>query len=132
MLKLILMMAALPLVPLALAHAPAPEGIGTGTAADPVRCEIRATAMPGGVRLEGTVLSDRALAGSYAFNVEKRGGGGTSSSSQSGDFEAAAGAEEVVGEVGLGLERGASYRAELTIRWPGGEAACVREHPQRA
>lgn len=132
MLKLILMIAALPLVPLALAHAPSPEGIGTGAAADPVRCEIRAADMPGGVRLEGMVLSDRALSGHYEFRVSKRGGAGTSSSSQSGEFEAAAGAAEVVGEVGLGLERGATYRAELTIRWPGGEAACVRGYPDRA
>ena len=121
MLKLILFVAALPLVPLALAHAPTPEETGVTKPTEPVQCEIRAAAMPGGVRLEGTVLSKRKLAGDYRLQVDKSGAGGTSSSMQSGAFEIVAGAEEVVGEVGLGLERGASYRAELIIRWPGGE-----------
>jgi hypothetical protein len=131
MLKLMLIAAALPLVPLALAHAPSPSETGVGEPTDPVHCEIRATPMPGGVQLEATVLSKHRLAGDYRLQVDKRGAGGTSSSTQSGDFQIAAGAEEVVGEVGLGLESGASYRAELTIRWPGGETACVRSHPDR-
>ncbi|HEX2255437.1 MAG TPA: curli-like amyloid fiber formation chaperone CsgH [Afifellaceae bacterium] len=131
MLKLILFIAALPLVPLALAHGPAPQGTVAGVGTDPVRCEVRATAIPGGVRLKGSVASDKALAGSYALRVEKRGSGGSSSNMQSGEFEVAAGAEEIVSEVGLGLERGASYRAELTVRWPGGEAACVSTYPDR-
>jgi hypothetical protein len=137
MLKLILFLAALPLIPLAMAHTPssppqpASRGPLPGPGIEAVHCEIRATAMPGGVRLEGAVLSRTRLAGSYSFKVAKRGRGGTSSSSQSGEVLAAAGIEEVVGEVGLGLERGASYSAELAIRRPDGRTACVSIYPDR-
>lgn len=126
MLKLLLL--ALPLIPVALAHAPSPEGAGS---AEEVRCDIRATPMSGGVRLEGLVLSEQALSGTYAFEVRKQGAGGTSMSTQSGEFETSAERQEVVGEVGLGLERGASYSAKLTISWPGGEVSCVQQHPDR-
>lgn len=127
MLKLLLL--ALPLIPVALAQAPSP--VGTGSAAEAVGCEIRATQVPGGVKLEGLVLSEKALSGSYGFQVRKQGAAGTSTSMQSGDFEAAADKESVVGQVGLGLERGASYTAELTISWPEGEVSCSKRHPDR-
>lgn len=127
MIKLLLL--ALPLIPVALAHAPS---LGEpGSAADPVHCEIRQSPMAGGVQLEGTVLSNEPLSGAYAFEVMKQGAGGTSTSMQSGDFEALANRREVVGQVGLGLEQGASYTAKLTISWPGGEASCVKRHPDR-
>lgn len=125
MLKLLLL--ALPLIPVALAHAPSPEGAAS---AEEVQCDIRATPMSGGVRLEGLVLSEQALSGTYAFEVRKQGAGGTSMSTQSGEFETSA-EREVVGEVGLGLERGASYSAKLTISWPGGEVSCVQRYPDR-
>lgn len=50
---------------------------------------------------------------------------------QSGEFEAAAHLESIVGEVGLGLERGAAYTAKLTISWSGGEVSCVNRNPDR-
>jgi hypothetical protein len=48
-----------------------------------------------------------------------------------GTFEATAG-EEVIGHVGLGLERGASYDANLVVRWDGGEASCEASDPDGA
>jgi hypothetical protein len=129
MLKFIHLLLALPLIPLAAAQAPAPQG--ADNADKEVRCEVRATPMPGGVQLDGIVLSPEALSGSYAFEVRKQGAAGTSRTMQSGDFEAAADEESVLGQVGLGLDRGASYEAELTIRWRGGETDCVKRHPDR-
>ena len=129
MLKLIHLLLALPLIPLAAAQAPAPQG--AGNAGNEVRCEVRATPVQGGVQLETVVISPEALSGSYAFEVRKQSPAGTSATMQSGEFEVAADEESVLGQVGLGLDRGASYEAELTIRWRGGETSCVNRHPDR-
>lgn len=128
MLKLLLL--GLPFIPVALAqaHSPSPGG----SADKPVRCEIRQSHDGGSVQLDGMVLSRKPLAGRYEFEVKKQGGAGTSSTVQSGLFEVGANGESRLGQVGLRLERGASYSAELTIHWPGGEAVCVKHFPDRA
>lgn len=122
---------ALPFVPLAAAHSGDPEGPNRAEAAADVQCLIRAKPMAGGVELEGVVASEAPLSGTYQFYVRKAGPAGTSSSAQSGDLELESG-EETVGHVGLGLERGASYKAELVVQWDGGETSCTASGPDRA
>jgi hypothetical protein len=119
---------AVPLFPLAVAHGGA-ESRDDGKAGSPeVQCQIRATSLASGVQLEGVVVSSRPLSGRYDFEVRKIGRAGTSSSAQSGDFETRRG-EAAMGKVGLGLERGASYEAELALRWDGGETSCAARGP---
>ena len=113
----------LPFVPLAAAQAEMPES--------DVQCLIRAEPVSGGVELEGVVVSKTPLSGTYSFDVRKSGSAGTSTSSQSGTFEVSSD-EEVVGHVGLGLEPGASYDAELVVRWNGSEVTCKATGPDRA
>ncbi len=118
---------ALPLVPLAAAHDGAPER--TGSLAQPqVTCLIRPEGTASGVNLEGVVDSLKPLSGNYRFEVRKRGPAGTSTSSQSGAFESRP-EESVVAVSAVGLERGASYEAELMLKWKTGETSCVARGP---
>ena len=119
----LLFVLALPLAPMAAAHTMASDD-----SAD-VQCQIRAKPMTGGIELEAVVASGTPLSGTYQFDVRKAGHAGTSSSAQSGDFDAVAG-EAVVGNVGLGLEPGATYDAELVVRWNDHEAKCAATGPQ--
>ena len=119
----LLFVLALPLAPMAAAHTMASDD-----SAD-VQCQIRAKPMTGGIELEAVVASGTPLSGTYQFDVRKAGHAGTSSSAQSGDFDAVAG-EVVVGHVGLGLEPGATYDAELVVRSNDHEAKCAATGPQ--
>jgi hypothetical protein len=124
---------AVPLVPLAAAHGGV-NGAATGrdegkARAGEVQCLIRSANFASGIQLEGVSISGRQFNGSYRFDVRKRGPAGTSTSAQSGEFEARQG-EAVIGQVGLGLERGASYEAELVLRWDGGETSCRVRGPE--
>jgi hypothetical protein len=120
---------ALPLVALTAAHGSAEQVSMQAKAAADVECLIRTRPVSGGIELEGVVASRMALSGTYEFDVRKAGRAGTSSSAQSGDFDAVSG-EAVVGHVGLGLEPGATYDAELVVRWNDHEAKCVASGPQ--
>jgi hypothetical protein len=113
---------ALPLAPMAAAHSMASEG-----SAD-VQCQIRASPTGNGIELEAIVASETPLSGTYQFDVRKAGNAGTSSSAQSGDFDAVS-SEAVVGIVDLGLEPGATYDAELVVRWNDHEAKCSASGP---
>ena len=119
----LLFVLALPLAPMAAAHT-----VASQDSAD-VQCEIRAKPMAGGMELEAVVASGTPLSGTYQFDVRKSGHAGTSSSAQSGDFDAVAG-EAVVGHVGLGLEQGATYDAQLVVRWNDHEAKCAATGPK--
>ena len=119
----LLFVLALPLAPMAAAHTVALQG-----SAD-VQCLIRAKPMGGGIELEAVVASESPLSGTYQFDVRKAGRAGTSSSAQSGDFDAVSG-EAVVGNVDLGLEPGATYDAQLVVRWNDHEAKCAATGPR--
>ena len=100
-------------------------GTATAQAKDqPIACEIRTKPVTGGVELEAVVLAE--APGRYEFSVVKHGAGGSSTTAQSGDFEKSPG-EQVVGTVGLGLDRASTYSAELTVTWAGGGTACRSE-----
>jgi hypothetical protein len=118
----LLFVLALPLAPMAAAHTAAPEDTD-------VQCQIRAKSMAGGIELEAVVASETPQSGTYQFDVRKAGHAGTSSSAQSGEFDAVSG-EAVVGHVGLGLEPGATYDAQLVVRWNDHEARCAATGPR--
>lgn len=122
---------ALPLAPVATLYGGAPEGLVQVQASSEVECKIRTTTTASGVELEGVVASGTPISGTYEFDVRKAGSAGTSNSAQSGDFDMQSG-EEVIGQVGLGLEQGASYEAKLVVQWPGGETTCVASGPDEA
>lgn len=119
------------LAPFALIPQVAAESMKDDAGSDGPRCEIRVTERQGGVQLEGLALADRTLSGTYSFVVKKQGGGGTSNTMQGGDFTALPGRNSTVSSVSLSLGAGASYTAELTLTWPGGEASCQAEYPLR-
>ncbi len=118
----LLFVLALPLAPMAAAHTVASEDTD-------VQCEIRAKPMGDGIELEAVVATEAPLSGIYEFDVRKAGPAGISSSAQSSTFDALSG-ESVVGHVGLGLEPGATYDAELIVRWNDHEARCTASGPQ--
>ena len=120
-----LLVLALPLAPLAAA-----QPILAEASAD-VQCLIRVEPSNDGVELEGVVASKTPLSGTYRFDVRKTGSAGTADSVQSGTFEAQSG-EEVIGNVSLSLEPGATYDAELVLEWNGSEASCTTSGPDRA
>lgn len=127
----LLLVLVLPLAPLAAAYVGAPGSLARAAGTADVQCLIRTEPFSGGIQLEGVVTSKAPLSGTYHFDVRKTGRAGSSSSLQSGDFDVPPG-EEVIGQVGLGLERGASYDAKLMLRWVGGEASCEASGPDRA
>lgn len=118
----LLFVLALPLAPMAAAHTLAAEETD-------VQCVIRANPMSGGVGLEAVVASEAPLSGTFQFDVRKAGSAGTSISAQSGTFDTGSG-EAVVGNVDLGLEPGATYDAELVVRWNDHEAKCAASGPE--
>lgn len=125
----VLFFLAVPLVPLAAAHSGGNSGDAGKTSNADVQCLITAESVGSGVQLEGVAVTKQPLSGTYQFEVRKTGRAGTSNSAQSGSFETRRG-EGVVGQVGLGLERGASYEAELVLRWNDGETSCVARGPE--
>ena len=131
MTKMMLLLA-LPILPglVAFASAGAADRAATQTGAasiDSVRCEVRVSKAPGGIELEAVVAADRKASGVYRFVIEKRGSGGRSMVSQDGDFSLAPGREEVVGAASLGLERGASYTARVSLENGRGKTLCEAE-----
>jgi|GEM_PF-2646063 len=81
-------------------------------------CAIDVTRINGGVRLEARAfdLADAPPALEYDFVVTKQGGAGSSDIVQAGEVS-----EEELGSVDLSLERGARYRARLTLSDADGE-----------
>ena len=79
----------------------------------PLRCEIALDETRGSTRIEGRVLSDTPVHGTYAMAITSRGGGGQTTIRQSGDFDAAPGTPALLGETHLG---GAAARHDIDLR----------------
>ena len=101
----------------------------TAQAAPERSCEVRATKVAGGIRLQAVAFSSSASSGEYELTVDKSGGGGSSNTSQGGDFEVGSGGESVLSEVTL--SGGGSAVAELTVTWSGG-GTCKARYPDSA
>lgn len=101
----------------------------TAEAAPERSCEVRATKVSGGVRLQAVAFSGNAGSGEYELTVDKSGGGGSSNTSQGGDFEVGSGGESVLSEVTL--SGGGSAVARLTVSWSGG-GTCKARYPNNS
>ena len=119
-------------LPLVLAPWVAPSAMTAEEASGAVECEIRATTVPGGVRLQPVAVARMPVSGTYAFVATARNAGSTSNTSQSGTFDLEAGEERVLGDVILGLGEGASHVARLTLRWGDREVSCGEDYPRKA
>lgn len=94
-------------------------------AAGPVSCSIRSVPVAGGVRLEAVATTPTTLTGHYRLSV----GGSGNTIVQAGDFEAQAGADNVLSTIVLGQEAGEAFDARLTVDWSGGSATCEASGP---
>lgn len=101
----------------ALADAPAEAA---AFVSESMHCEIRATRTASGVRLEAIAHGIASATGEYSLVVTKNGAAGSSDISQGGEFDAASG-ETSLGVAEIGLERGASFDAHLSVRDAFGE-----------
>ncbi len=115
--KLFLAGLAVPLAGAALTLSPATAG--------PVTCSIRSAPVAGGIRLEAVATTAKTLTGHYRLSI----GGNGNTIVQAGDFEAAAGAENVLSTVVLGHEAGETFEARLTVDWSGGSSTCEVSGP---
>ncbi len=89
-----------------------------------ISCRIEKIEASGGVTLNAIAESQKAIEGTYLFEVQRRGGGGISSSAQSGDFQLKADETVVLGVVGLGGSDRLTYDAHLTLTSPDGKLLC--------
>jgi hypothetical protein len=84
------------------------------------RCEIRISKRNGGTTLEGFVIAQQPVSGSYRISVTTAGGSGADVD-QSGAFQATPGQPVSLGAVHVGA---GGYSADLTVKWVGGSTKC--------
>ncbi len=89
----------------------------------PAICQIKATQQGSMISLEGVVLADSAVTGTYRFQIASVGGSGNTNIRQGGGFSAGAGDEVTLGKVMVG-GYGASYDASLEVTLGGETYQC--------
>jgi len=94
------------------------------SAAPPMQCEIRAIAVPGGIRLESVAFGSPGLSGSYQLSLERSGASGSSNMSQGGDFEVGDDGEVVISVTEFNLGPHDKYNVALTIESSSGATYC--------
>lgn len=87
----------------------------------PASCEIIVDRTGQGVRITPVIHADSAMSGGYSLVVTKSGASGSSDISQGGPFDAARGERVKLSTSEVSLERGARFRAVLTITEDGRE-----------
>ena len=105
----------------ALAGAKLPADDPGAGASETPRCEISIEKDNGSVALEGRVVADPPLSGSYRLRVSKTGGGGSAEIVQSGTFSLTSDTSASLGLVSLSA---GNYLAELKVEWKGGTTDC--------
>jgi hypothetical protein len=120
----------LALIPLALGVAATSVASPAGNPAS-AQCEIRATAIPGSLRLEGVVYGVPGDAGSYQLTLARSGPGGTSNVSQGGDYVVDASGEAVVSVSEFNRGARDTLDAVMTIEDSYGVSSCERAYPTR-
>ena len=108
-------------LPMVLAMAGASGMVSAAEAAKPVTCDIRVTSSGDSVDLEALLSAQKAVSGSYEFEVSSSSSAGTSSTNQGDDFSAGAG-ETSLGTVSIN----GSYKATLTVKYAGGSISCTK------
>jgi hypothetical protein len=96
----------------------------TGTAGGLVQCGIDARTASGMTAIEGALLSNAAVAGSYIFQVASKGPSGNSYVSQGGNF--AAGANEPVALGRVSLNADAQYQIVFEVTVDGDTRDCSK------
>ena len=94
-----------------------------GSGGDAVSCEINVADMNGAIGLGAVVHADRAVTGSYRFDVSGSGGGGSTNISQGGGFTAGPGDDARLGRLMLG-NHGAVYDVRLDVSVGGRDYQC--------
>lgn len=89
----------------------------------PVRCEVAFDERRGSTTIEARVTTDRAVRGTYSLAIRSASSGGRAMISQSGEFEARAGATEVLGSTTLSGAR-ATFTADFELRVDGQRLTC--------
>lgn len=93
-----------------------------GQAEGPLTCAIDVSARNQMVEIEGVVLADTAVSGSYSFEVRSSSSSGNSNVRQGGGFSAEAGKPATLGKVMLGGSGG--YDVKLDIDANGESVTC--------
>ncbi|GLQ52824.1 curli-like amyloid fiber formation chaperone CsgH [Devosia nitrariae] len=96
---------------------------GVAQTQGPLTCAIDVNPKNQMVEIEGVVLADTSISGSYSFEVKSRGPSGNSNIRQGGGFTAEAGKPATLGKVMLG-SAGASYDVKLDIDANGESVTC--------
>ncbi len=89
----------------------------------PASCEIIVDRTGQGIRITPVIHADHAMNGGYSLVITKTGASGSSDISQGGPFDAARGERVKLSTSEVSLERGARFRAVLTIT-EGGREIC--------
>lgn len=91
------------------------------------QCEIRATGVPGGLRLESVVHGAPGSSGSYQLSLVRSGAGGTSNVSQGGDYEIDGAGEVVVSVTEFNRSVRDHYNIEMTVEGVFGKVHCSHD-----
>lgn len=102
----------------AIAHDAAP------TQPAPLRCEVRLDAVAGGTRIEGRVIADQPVSGTYVMAMTSRSAGGSTTIRQAGDFEAAPGADAILSQTQL-MGAPSRQQVDLEVRVGGRRLPCA-------
>jgi len=87
----------------------------------PSSCDVIVERTRNGVVLTAVADLDRSMSGDYSFVITKSGGGNSSDIEQGGPFRSDRSGPIELSESEISLERGASYRATLTLTSKGRE-----------
>jgi hypothetical protein len=106
---------ALPLLlGIGMAAAAATSGMANSPAAT-VQCGVTTTTNHGMLTLAGTILSPRALSGSYTVAVQSKSNGGSSNLSQGGAFTVAANQSTTIGTMMLNADARYTVNFQITV-----------------
>jgi hypothetical protein len=87
-------------------------------------CQIRASLMPNGLRLEALADPQEAIAGEYRLSVAKDSASGSSRNLQSGAFQVEAGKQQILATIILDRSAVGHYSATLSLQWENGHESC--------
>jgi CsgH protein len=87
-------------------------------------CQIRASILPSGLRLEAVADAQAPIAGEYKLTVAKDSESGSSRNVQSGAFQADAGQQQVLATIILDRSAVGHYSATLSLEWDDGHESC--------
>lgn len=94
-----------------------------------IRCKVEESYTAGGVSVRGVLVGLASASGHYSLDVRKSGDAGASTIRQAGGFSLEPGQNVYVGQVTLGLEKGARFDAVLNVEIDGTTHQCRASGP---